>query len=462
MAIGAAAGGVLFKLGHPTVAIVAWSITGVLGVVSLASAAAREALAKGLAWFGRVVGSVVGNVLLTLAFVFGIVPVRFVKWLSRADDLRLRREQLPSYYEPCDPADHKAKYVGAMFATEVRKQKRGRLAASILTMVALLGLAELILRVEGFGPNAVVYVLDPLAGYFPAPNQNHVRYGGRVIVNRLGMRAPEYSEEKPEGVFRVLMIGDSTLWGGSYVDQDELYARIVDRKLNDLGEGKIEVLNMGVNGWGPLHERGYIEQFGAFGADLVLIHMPYDDIDRDKYSLMSLPFFRQGKEPRLALEEVLMHGMWRYRRDRVGYSEPWLEVQREIGTSEYGRLITYLQTGDPGGRPPVIAPRTKVGGAEVILQVLPSEAVGFGDEPSPQEIGNVNTFRERFGPKGVTVTYPIGLFQGKGSRAEVYHDPAHLNAKGHAIYADFVYDTIVSSSNRFKTWRARSHATKAP
>ena len=462
MAVGAIAGAALYKLGHPVIAYVAWGITGVVGGASLASARAREGLAKALAWFGRAVGTVVGNVLLTLVFFFAIVPARFVKWLSRADDLRLRHEILPSYYEPCDAAEHKARYARAMFATEVRKQRGGRLLVALVSTVVLLGVAEGILRMEGFGPGAVVYEIDAFAGYYPAPNQNHMRYGGRVQTNRFGMRAPDFGEAKPQGTFRILMLGDSTLWGGSYVDQDELYARILERKLNELGHGKVEVLNMGTNGWGPFHERGYVDRFGAFGADLVAIMMPHDDIDRERYTLMSLPFFRKDKEPRLALEEVLMHLMWRFRRDRIGYSEPFLEVQRELGTNEYGRLIHYLQTGEPGITKVVREPLTPVGGAEVMLHVLPSEEVGFGGQPTPLEKSTVDDFRARFEPNGVTVTYPIGLFKDKATRVEAYHDEAHLNPRGHALYADYLVESITSSSARFKAWSAKKRASASP
>ncbi len=453
IAIGAAAGAVLYKLGHPNIAFVAWGISAVIGGISLASPAARDAIGRGLAWFGSVVGNAIGTLLLSLAFVFVIVPVRIMKWLSRSDDLKLRLENLPSYYEPCDPADRKVRYAKTMFATEVPIVKRGRTVALLATALVLIGTAETILRIEGFGPNAVVYVLDPYGGYFPAPNQNHVRYGGKVIVNSFGMRAPEYTLAKPPDVFRIFMIGDSTLWGGSYVDQDDLYARIVEKKLNELGAGKVEVLNLGVNGWGPLHERGYIEHYGTYDADLVIIHMPYDDIEREKYSLQSLPFFQRGNEPRLALEEVAMHGAWRFRRSRLSYSSEWQAAQRAVGLHEYERLVRYVQTGNPGDPPPATAPKTKVGGSEVMLHVLPSENVGFGGPPDPIETDSIKAFRDRLTPRGVPVYYPNGLFKGKGAPSEIYHDPAHLNPKGHAVYAEYILDSILNSSDRFKAWR---------
>ena len=72
VAIGAAAGGVLWTLGHANIAYAAWGITAVVGGISLASPRARGAIARGLAWFGRAVGNVVGNVLLTIAYVLVI------------------------------------------------------------------------------------------------------------------------------------------------------------------------------------------------------------------------------------------------------------------------------------------------------------------------------------------------------------------------------------------------------
>jgi hypothetical protein len=94
-----------------------------------------------------------------------------------------------------------------------------------------------------------------------------------------------------------------------------------------------------------------------------------------------------------------------------------------------------------------------------MLHVLPSEKVGFGGDPTAEETWSVSAFRERFEPKSVTVTYPVGLFKGKSTPAEAYHDEAHLNPKGHAIYADYLVESVTTSSVRFKLWRAKSHAS---
>ena len=464
MAIGAAAGGVLFRLGHTKLAIVAWSITGLVGGASLVSPAAQAAIARGLAWVGRAAGSLVGTVLLTLVYLLVLTPARLFGRLTGRDELRLRDEVLPSYYEPCDTAERKVRHARDMFATEVLRPRRGSLVAVVVAGAVLLGLAEILLRAQGFGPGAVVYTADARAGYYPSPNQKLDRYGGRVLTNSFGMRAPDFPAEKPAGKFRILMLGDSTLWGGSYVDQEQLYARILDRKLDEhVGADDVEVLNMGVNGWGPFHERGYVETFGTFDADLVMICLPHDDVDRDKYTLMSLPFFSEGRAPRFALEEVMMHTMWRYRRGRITLDSEWRKRQRVLGIAEYGRLATYLITGDAGPDAAGPPPQTKVGGAEVFMEILPSREVGMGGESeSDVEVDVVTKLKALLTERGAVVHYPAGIFKDKGKLEDLYHDEVHLHWKGHEVYGQFLFERVSQDSKRFAEWLGRRQTKKAP
>lgn len=456
-AIGALAGGVFYALGHKTLAFVVWAITFTVLAISVASPAARKAIARGLAWFGRAAGSLVGTVLLTLVYFLALTPARFIKRLAGQDDLRLRDERLPSYYEPCDAEDRKIRHARAMFATEALRPRRRSLATAVVTAVVLLGLAEGILRSQGFGPGAVVYTPDPRAGYYPSPHQKLDRYGGRVVTNAFGMRGPEVAAEKPDGKFRILMLGDSTLWGGSYIDQDQLYARILDHKLDEYtGADDVEVLNMGVNGWGPFHERGYVETFGTFGADLVIVCLPHDDVDRDRYTLMSLPYFTQGNAPRLALEEVMMHAMWRYRRGRITLDRKWREQQRELGIQEYDRLAQLLLAGQEGAPPAGPPPQTPIRGAEVFFEILPSRSVGLGGPPDePEEADIVERLKARLSARNVPVHYPAGLFRGKGKVEDLYHDECHLHWQGHSVYADHLFEQITRASTRFTAWMAK-------
>ena len=235
--------------------------------------------------------------------------------LAGSDPLYLREGDKPSYWLACDASARKVRYVHTMFATESKALANRRGLALAAALASLVIGAEIVLRILGFG-TPVLYLNDLDVGYYPAPNQQVHRYGGDIRTNEWSMRAPAFSKEKPEGAFRVLMLGDSTLWGGSDIDQTELYARLLESQLDTrfAADAPIEVLNMGVNGWGPLHELGYVKKFGTFDADLAVICMPYGDVYRTLLTPLSMqPYFSASAPPRLGLEEIAGHLMWRYR-----------------------------------------------------------------------------------------------------------------------------------------------------
>jgi hypothetical protein len=444
LAVGVLIGGLLFWSGRKTFAIVVWSTSVVIGIISISSEKARSGLGRFFATLGRWIGTGIGTVLLTIAFYGVVTPLRFVRRLFGADDLHLRDDDRLSYWLAADKDERKVRHVGAMFATEVPAGTGRPLAKTLVVAVILLGIAEVILRTQGFGSEAVLYVSDPTVGYYTAPNQKLGRYGGRVETNRFGMRAPEVSAEKPQGVFRVLMLGDSTLYGGSYVDQDALYARLLEKKLNEAasaaGAGKVEVLNMGVNGWGPFHERGYLAKFGTFGADLAIVCGPTDDLNRTHYGLMSVPFFSVDNPPALALEEVLMHLTWQYRRNRTALTKAWQDEQSAMGMVEYGRLIEDLQKKD----------------AEVLVELLPSRDSAMGIKLLEQEQRWIKPMKVIGDTKKVPVHFPDKMFVGKGKEEDLYHDRYHLNVLGHALYADYLKEQVLTTTTRFQQWLSRS------
>ena len=75
----------------------------VLAASSLAAASSVEAASRDTPASLSLAASI------ALAYVLFLTPARFVKSLSGADDLRLKDEKIPSYYEPCDPEEHKRK-----------------------------------------------------------------------------------------------------------------------------------------------------------------------------------------------------------------------------------------------------------------------------------------------------------------------------------------------------------------
>lgn len=72
---------------------------------------------------------------------------------------------------------------------------------------------------------------------------------GSFTHNQLGFRGREITVEKPPGVFRIVIMGASTIYG-IYVGDDETSASQLERRLNESqGTKKVEVINAGVPGW---------------------------------------------------------------------------------------------------------------------------------------------------------------------------------------------------------------------
>jgi lysophospholipase L1-like esterase len=67
-------------------------------------------------------------------------------------------------------------------------------------------------------------------------------------INDQGMRNPEVAQEKPPGVRRVAVIGDSIAFG-YWVSEGDAFPRQLEKLLNESGVRDVEVLNFGVPGY---------------------------------------------------------------------------------------------------------------------------------------------------------------------------------------------------------------------
>lgn len=443
-AIGVAIGLSLILLFHQVIfggIIIALSVA--IGAASLASAGAKAGIDRFFAALGGWIGGAISWLLLAPLFLVGFTLVRGWMWVVGADPLQMsRRGGEASYWLQSDSHRRKLRYAGAMFASE-RLERRGLgLTAIAALLIGAVVLSEGFLRVWGYG-DPILYAMDDEIGYYPAPNQKVTRTGGRIETNAFGMRSPDYPAVKAPGTFRILMIGDSTLYGGSYIDQEELYSRLLEGHLRSLAPGRrIEVMAIGTNSWGPMHEIGYVRRFGTFGADLAIVNLPSGDIYRPLSNLGDLPYWSASHPPRLALEEVALHLAWRYRTMTLGPAAPAsLAARRGPGIAAYRELARML----------------RAGGAEVQLHVLPGRATGTGvvvaqnAEQVTTEQRDVADIRRAVADYAI-LDYPPGLFRGLDGR--IYHDDSHLDVDGHRRYARHL-SGFVASSGAWRRWLAR-------
>jgi hypothetical protein len=116
-------------------------------------------------------------------------------------------------------------------------------------------------------------VPDPNLGFVHAPNTRAFLMGVDVRISSQGLRDREYPYAKPADVYRVLMLGDSTVLGWG-VKAEDTAAKVLER---ELGDG-FEVINAGVGNYGTMQEFTYYKMYGRrFHPDLVILQYFIND-----------------------------------------------------------------------------------------------------------------------------------------------------------------------------------------
>jgi hypothetical protein len=159
-------------------------------------------------------------------------------------------------------------------------QRAARLAGLTIGCIAVfLLVAELAFRV--MAGDRLLYRADAEIEYLPRPNQSLVQRGVRFETNSWGMRSPAASESKPDGVFRVLVLGDSVVFGHININHADLATtRLSVQTLAD--DRSIEALNVSAPSWGPGNLLAWIEANGLLGADAAVIVLSSGDLDDDR------------------------------------------------------------------------------------------------------------------------------------------------------------------------------------
>ena len=319
---------------------------------------------------------------------------------------------------------------------------------AVLGLLVFLG-GEVFLRSKGYH-KPLLYMNDVYAGYRIQPNQHVCWEGGEVFINNHGMRNRyDINEEKPDETFRVLLIGDSTLYGNDDLPQDVIYSERLEKLLSaDAGGRRVEVLNWGVNAAGPDQNYGMLRRYPhAFSSDIVLVCVPLLDVYRPKQDITLSR--RQMNRPYLAWETVAVYYLPEFRawfNKRTTYktvSNPTFDSQElmEEGIKAY---ISLVKTAESSG-------------SESWIEILPQIFAGIDADKGQITNGDYlqvwEYLQRETSTNGIIAYLPLAVFKGKGKASDVWHDPAHLGPQGHKYYADYLFRQIEKNSSKWNTFK---------
>jgi lysophospholipase L1-like esterase len=297
-----------------------------------------------------------------------------------------------------------------------------RWATPLLALVGLaaaLVVAELGLRALGLG-DPVLYDNRTAWGYRPLPNQTHTRLNDATIrLNALGTRGPDVTLPRPPGTTRLLFLGDSVTWGGSYVDEAQLFSQIAADVLTQAGVPHVEALNAGVNAWGPRNMLGLVGATGGFDSSVWIVTALDDDFRRERTRIGEVPYFNVA--PRFALEELLVLGAYRvlgwY---RVGRPPQDLAMLAEENLAAYEGLVAAGR-----GR-----------GARVLLVWHPTIGALHGRPEMHHAAFTAMAHRLDVALLDLTAAY-------RAAGDDVYLDGMHLTVAGHRVAGEAIGAALV-------------------
>lgn len=219
------------------------------------------------------------------------------------------------------------------------KTVRGWLVFVVVQLLVILGLVEIGLRVarphhEGlkillYAPTVrteydEIETTEELLetnvlGFHPLEaNEGFVR-------NSRGFRTPEYDPDPDPGVPRIVVLGDSFTYSSSFVPWSWMWPMEMERRLEDLTGGPVEVINLGVPAVGPRFELRLWELEGArLDPDWVILAFFVGNDFTDESGRELIPT-REGFWVRHSLTFRLARNLLRLWRQRRAADAPWPE-----------------------------------------------------------------------------------------------------------------------------------------
>lgn len=141
---------------------------------------------------------------------------------------------------------------------------------TIITVIVLIVILEIYLRFKWGFCDALLYNHSDEYEYIAQPNQDRYRFGAHIHYNSYSQR-----NEEPDSTKKIVLgLGDSVLFGGTWVDQDSLASTIFSK------ETGMQMLNISAGSWGPDNCAAYLKEKGTFNAKaMVLVCSSHDAYD---------------------------------------------------------------------------------------------------------------------------------------------------------------------------------------
>jgi lysophospholipase L1-like esterase len=207
---------------------------------------------------------------------------------------------------------------------------RRKLLFALLPLLLLFALAETtarLLEVAGlYEPHRSITFIEANAFVRKAliPGSRMKRHGATIEVNSHGFRGPEFADPKPQGVFRIFAVGESSTFGWTGVQSHtQAWPHLLELALRErFPKTNVEIINAGIPGATSVEQRiNLMLHISKLEPDALLIYHGNNDLawswrpDLDSkliYAWESAAKRDRSKTPLSDHSYVLMELRWRY------------------------------------------------------------------------------------------------------------------------------------------------------
>ena len=277
---------------------------------------------------------------------------------------------------------------------------------------------ELVLRyVFGFC-DALLYRQSDKYEYIAQPNQDRHRFGAYIHYNSFSQRNGEPDSTK----LRVLGLGDSVLFGGTWMDQDSLASTLFS------DETGTQMLNISSGSWGPDNCAAYLKEKGTFGASaMILVCSSHDAYDVMTYVpvVVVVPTY-PDRQYKLAWTELIDRYLVPRIRMMFGKTEVKLDPDEQVvKNSEFKNTVRQKSSSFNNGFVQLLDISQK--------KSIPM-AIYLHAERDEIKAGLYNEMGQKI---EWAAEHDVCLIEGlkAGETEDMYHDKIHFNVAGQRFLA---------------------------
>ena len=328
--------------------------------------------------------------------------------------------------------------------------------SSILVVLAILG-AEVLAR--RLAPDYLIkarglHVFSETYGWAGRPGAVAPMGGGRVSLNADGFRGRDLSRPKDGARTRVVLLGDSIAFGYGVSDEETFAHRL------DVEDNGLEVLNLGVEGYGPGQELLVLQRHGVRAdPDVVVLAvcLRNDFVD----AILPVALY-DGVTPRPRFKLVgsdLVLDDSPVQRSGAGHALQWLSDQSHLFNRASALMPRGREVEDPGWRTrkrealrdgdyafrltfALVMEMEKLcraRGIGFLVATFPN-GLGYGIRPEISE-----RFHQSLEAAGVPVLDMGARFRSLGLKAAdlAIDSTGHLGPRGHALTREILEQELV-------------------